>query len=131
MKVNHIGYLVENIEEGIQEFLKLGYFKLGEVIKDQDRKIYICFLKNEDTVVELVSPIDETSVVYEMHKKFRNMPYHICYEAEDLEATMREYRKQGFIIVQPVAPAIAFDNRKVVFLFNKSIGLIEIVEKII
>ncbi len=131
MKVNHIGYLVENIENGIQEFIKLGYLKLGEVIEDQDRKIHICFLKNEDTVVELVSPMDETSVVYEMHKKFRNMPYHICYEVEDIEAAMREYRKQGFIIVQSVAPAIAFNNRKVVFLFNKYIGMIEIVEKII
>lgn len=129
MRIHHIGYLVENIEEAIQVFAALGYFKLSEVIEDEDRKIFICFLKNEEMVVELVSAEDEASVISGMHKKLGNMPYHICYEADNIETAVRMYRKQGFIMVQPPAPAAALNNRRVAFLFNKYIGLIELVEK--
>lgn len=56
-------------------------------------------------------------------------PYHICYEVENIEEAILELKKQKFILVQKPQVAVAMNNKKVCFLFNKNTGLIELVEK--
>ena len=51
--------------------------------------------------------------------------YHYCYEVDDLNAKIIEYKKNGgFIIVKPT-PALLFENRLVSFI-NTPIGIIEL-----
>ena len=56
-------------------------------------------------------------------------PYHICYMVENMEAAVATLRSQRYVLVRKPEPAVAFDNRRVAFLYNKQVGLIEIVEK--
>ena len=56
-------------------------------------------------------------------------PYHICYEVENLENAISELQQNKFVLAKKEQPAIAFNNRKVVFLFHKEVGLIELLEK--
>lgn len=128
MKINHVGYLVGNIEKSIHSFEMLGYKKKTEVIRDLNRKIDICFMLQGGYTIELVSPIDETSVVYNTYKKVKEGPYHICYEVKNIEEAIRELKKKGYIAVQPIEEAIAFGGSLVVFMYHKYVGLIELVE---
>ena len=55
-------------------------------------------------------------------------PYHICYSADNLENEIENLKSQGFKEVIPPHKAIAFNNRRVVFMAKLSTGLFEIVE---
>lgn len=128
MKVNHIGYLVKHFEKAKKSFLNLGYKVISEVTHDQIRHVDICFLEKDHYVIELVSPYDKESVVAGMLKKYKNMPYHICYEVDGLDQAIEELEKVGYAVIGEPECAPAFDNRKVIFLMNANSGMIELLE---
>lgn len=55
-------------------------------------------------------------------------PYHICYLVDNIDSTVNELRKKKYILVSNPEKAIAIQNSRVCFLFNKNVGLIELVE---
>ncbi len=130
MKIHHIGYAVKNIEKSIEVFKRLEY-DIGEITRDDLRKVNICFVEKDGYVVELISPIDknEESVVDGVLKKSGNGPYHICYIVSNMEDGIRELKEKKFKPIIMPQEACAIDGKKVCFLFNKDIGLIEIVEE--
>lgn len=128
MEIHHIGYLVKNMQKAIDRFAGLGFsIERGSVI-DEYRGIDIVFMTNGDYRVELVSPITETSVVANTIKKLGNTPYHLCYYCDNIEETVEALKKEKFMQTDVAAPAPAIDGHRVCFLFNASIGLIELVE---
>lgn len=135
MKIEHVGYLCKDINKSIKAFLSLGYEQETAVfednVKDGDNKarnVNICFLRNGNYRVELVSPIDETSDVYATIKRQGEGPYHICYQVDDLESSVIELKQSGWMVLRRPAKAIAFNNNRVVFLFKAGVGTIELVE---
>lgn len=135
MRIDHIGYLCKDINKSIEVFLSLGYKQETEIFEDsvqagdnKPRNVFICFLRNGDYRVELVSPIDEMSDVYATIKRQGEGPYHICYQVEDLEESVLELKKAGWMMLKRPAQAIAFDNKLVAFLFKAGAGTIELVE---
>lgn len=128
MKIHHVGYLAKNIEKTGKKFLELGYEVEKEVVYDEYRQIDIEFLKNGDYRVELIQPKSEDSPMFPLLKRFKNSPYHFCYEVADLEHSVEELSQMGYTVIQEIAPAPAIDGRKVVFLNNISMGIIELVE---
>ena len=128
MKTDHIGYLVKNIEKSVKYFSDLGFQKEGEVVYDPLRDIDILFMTNDGYRVELVAPRSENSVVNSLYKKIGTSPYHICYCCDDIEEARNELREKGFVPVNESMPAVAFGNRNVCFLFNRNVGIIELVE---
>ena len=74
----------------MEAFQKLGYQAVSEITHDTMRLVDICFMQLDGYTIELVSPYDSDSVVYSMVKKYRNMPYHICYEWMNLVRHQQE-----------------------------------------
>ena len=128
MKINHIGYAVANMHDSIQSFELLGFYVLKETINDLKRNIEITFMKSNDTVIELISPLNSNSPVSNILKKMGNTPYHLCFETLDIGEKINQLKSNGFIAINAVDEAVAIDNKKIVFLYNKSIGIIELVE---
>lgn len=128
MRVHHVGYAVKDIEKAIAAFEALGYNKTSDITDDVGRGVKIVFVRNEHEMVELIAPNAENSAVDSVLKKNGPFPYHICYEAEDLDESMKCLRECGFITIIPAQAAPALENRRVVFLLNKNVGIIELVE---
>ncbi len=128
MKIHHIGYLAKNLGKTQKKFEELGYKIEREVKYDQIRKINIAFLKNGDYRVELIQPMDEDSPMYPLLKRFKNTPYHFCYEVENVDAAVDELSLKGYTVIQEPNIAPCIDDRRVVFLNNISMGIIELVE---
>ena len=129
LTVHHIGYLVKNIEKATAQFESLGYSIINEKCYDDYRKVDIVFLEKDGYTVELVSPVSEESVVWGLMGRYKNSPYHICYEAEDITAAADALTSQGFVAIDTPTPAPAIDGRKVQFLQGRFIGMIELVQK--
>jgi methylmalonyl-CoA/ethylmalonyl-CoA epimerase len=127
LKIHHIGYLVKKIEKAKQSFLSLGYEVEQDTVYDDIRKVDICFLIKDGYRVELVSPRSEDSVVAGLMKKYKNCPYHICYETADFNADFDALSANGFIAIDEPTPAPALQGRDVVFLNSASIGMIELI----
>ena len=98
LRVHHIGYLVKKIESAIRAFQNLGYETVQDTIYDEIRKVNICFLEKDGYCIELVSPAAEDSVVSGLLKKFKNSPYHICYETAHFEEDYQRLTNEGATI---------------------------------
>jgi methylmalonyl-CoA/ethylmalonyl-CoA epimerase len=129
MRVDHIGWLVRDIEKAAREFEALGYVRRSEPCYDAGRDADIVFLVNGGYTVELVAPKSESSVVWNLLKKNGPGPYHICYETEDLEASEAHLARAGFVKTLAAEAAPALGGRRVAFFAGRGSGMIELLEK--
>ena len=102
-------------------------------VVDPIQDVRIAFLTPEEgsgnPVIELLAPANEKSPVNRILQKVGVSPYHFCYETSDIEASMADLKRQGFVVVSKPVSACALGNKKVCFLFSKKVGLIELVER--
>lgn len=125
---HHIGIAVNDIEETAFFYLAAGYEKT-ETVYDPAQNVHICFLKKEGMpMLELLAPHDETSPVFNTLQKNGVTPYHCCYEVNDIEEAIAKLRKMHYVATSKPVPAVAIEDRRVCFLYNKRVGLIELVE---
>lgn len=127
LKVHHIGYLVKRIEKAKQTFETLGYRTEQDIVRDNIRKVDICFLVKDGYRIELVSPVSEDSVVYGLLKKYKNCPYHICYETADYDSDYEALRSEGFLPIDTPTSAPALSGKDVVFMNHAALGMIELI----
>ena len=127
MRIDHIGYAVKNIDKARKGMEALGY-TFDPTIEDKERNIFIAFGELDGYRVELVAPMGESSPVDMYLSKIGPTPYHICYRSSAIEADIEKLKAGRFKVSVPLAPAIAFNNKRVVFLYSLSVGLVEIVE---
>lgn len=128
-KIHHYGFATSDIIKSSEYFMYLGYKIISDVIYDEKQNVKLLFLEVNGHVLELVSPIDKKSPVYNIIQKSSSTLYHICYEVESLETAIIEFRKKGFIQILKPIEAVAFDNRKITFFYHTSTGLIEFLEE--
>jgi len=128
IRIHHTGYAVANLTDSAAEFLRLGYRKVGQQTVDSERNVVIQFMRNGDYLVELIAPLNDKAPVKGILRKVGPTPYHICYEADDLDSEVEKLSGDGYLVVERQAPAPAIRDRRVAFLFKKDLGLIELVE---
>ena len=129
MRFHHIGYLIKDMEKAIKEFERLGFEKEGTVKYDCLRKVNLCFLNMRGGVkVELVSPAEKDSVVYDLIKRYRNMPYHLCYVCKDLDGNLKKLCREGYVQIDEPCAAPLLENKRVVLLMSPDIGMLELLE---
>lgn len=131
MKIDHIGYAVKRMDRALSAFAGLG-FVFEPVIDDVDRNVKLAFGEKDGYRIELVAPLDKKaeSPVDQYLSNNVGTPYHICYQSDELDSDVEELEKQGFKVVIKPRAAIAFGGRRVVFMMNIGLGLMEIVENI-
>lgn len=128
MKFHHIGVAVKDIEKTVAIYVQGGY-KQSRTTFDPLQNVNVCWLtKDGMPTVELLAPIDEKSPVCNILEKNGVTPYHICYAVEDIEEAIAKLHKMKYVVVSKPKVAPAINNSRVGFLFNKNVGLIELVE---
>ena len=128
MNIHHVGYLTKDLNKAQDEFSALGFVVEQEKAYDEHRKINISFIINGNYRVELIEPVDDSSPMYPLLKRYKNTPYHICYEVDDLEASIAELSTKGYTVMQEPLEAPCIENKRVSFLINSNLGIIELVE---
>lgn len=129
MVVDHIGYVVNNIEDAVERFTKqYGFSILHNVIYDPLQKVRLAMIISSDYRIELIEPVDEHSPSYDFMRKGGGF-HHFCYAVADMEQAIKDLQaKDHLLFVKPVK-AILFGGKKVAFLFSrKDKKVIELVE---
>ncbi len=99
---------------------------------DPIQKVAVNFLTTSDhdaVEIELIAPLTEDSPIRAMLAKGGGGAYHLCFETNDLEAALNHARKNGCIIVSGPVPAVAFQNRRIAWIYTSSRQLFELVEE--
>ena len=126
---HHVGIATADIEGSIRFYEELGYTS-SEIYNDPEQKAAIALLQRQNgPILELISPTDKASPVQGWVDRIRCGAYHICYVVDDLEEAMSFLKKTGSVLVYGPVPAIAFGLRRVVFLWGKTSGLVELLEQ--
>ncbi len=129
VKFHHFGIACREIDKTAEAYAQLGYSK-GDTVFDPLQNINICFLTHSEMpLVELLSPVDENSPVVQILEKNGVTPYHTCYTVEDLDSAIKSFKRLRYVVVSKPKQAFAIDGRRVAFLYNADMGLIELVEK--
>lgn len=128
MKFHHIGVAVKDIDATAIIYEGAGY-RRSNVVFDPVQNVNICWLTKEGTpIVELLAPVNEASPVCKTLEKNGVTPYHCCYVVESIDEAVKLLRKEKYVLTSKPESAVAFCGSRVCFLYNKNVGLIELVE---
>lgn len=134
MRLHHLAYAVEDIDKAADKFGLLGFVRDGEVVDDESRGVKIVFMELKEgalpTRIELVAPLHKDSPVAGRleDSKGVSVPYHLCFEVDELEEACRALMEEGFLPISKALPAPAIRDAPVQFFFSGDAGLIELVE---
>jgi methylmalonyl-CoA/ethylmalonyl-CoA epimerase len=109
----------------------LGYRIISGPFDDPTQKVRVVFLAKSDSDVveiELIAPGSEDSPVQSMLKKSGGGAYHLCFETNDIETALSRASAQGCVVVSQPVPAVAFQGRRIAWIYTPSRQLFEIVE---
>jgi len=131
-KLRHVGVAVPKLGPTTDALEALfGYKVVSGPFDDPIQKVSVNFLaKSENDVaeIELVAPLGEGSPITSMLAKGGGAAYHLCFETSDIEQAVAHAKKNGCIIVSPPVPAVAFNGRKIAWIYTRSRQLFELVE---
>lgn len=131
-RLHHIGFVVREIKTEIAGFVKSveGSWD-SQIFHDPLQKVRVTFLRGAsptDALIELIEPAADDSPVTKFLQKGGGL-HHLCYEVADLDAHLAKVRSLGAVVVKPALPAVAFDNRRIGWVFTKQKLLIEFLER--
>jgi methylmalonyl-CoA/ethylmalonyl-CoA epimerase len=131
-KLRHVGVAVPALGPATDTLEALfGYRVISGPFDDPIQKVSVNFLTQSDKDVpeiELIAPLSEDSPITSMLAKGNGGAYHLCFETTDIEQALIHAKNNGCIIVSPAVPAVAFNGRKIAWIYTRSRQLFELVE---
>jgi len=131
-KLRHVGVAVPSLDATTELLRDLfGYQVVSGPFDDPIQKVTVNFLKTSDAEqaeIELIAPLTPDSPIASMLAKNGGGSYHLCFQTSDIEAALAHAVSLGCMVVASPAPAVAFDGRKIAWLYTKSRQLFELVE---
>jgi methylmalonyl-CoA/ethylmalonyl-CoA epimerase len=132
LRLKHVGVAVADLARAIPVYTDLfGYRLLSGPFDDPIQQVSVCFMGHGDPgeiEIELVAPLTPQSPVRRMLANGGGA-YHTCYETPDLDASVAELTAKRCVLVSEPAPAVAFEGRRIVWLFTPTRQLLELVER--
>ncbi len=129
---HHIGFVVASIQASVQGFLdSLSAEWDGTIFHDPNQVVRVTFLRGKhasDPLFELIEPAGEKSPVIPFLKRGGGL-HHLCYEIDNLEEQLALSRAQGGLVVRPPLPAVAFEGRRIAWVYTKNKLLLEFLER--
>jgi methylmalonyl-CoA/ethylmalonyl-CoA epimerase len=101
-RLRHIGIIGEHFERVVERFKGFG-FNCTEMIELKEVGARIAFLPIGDTMLELICHTGPDNGQDKMVSVVRDHPgtiNHICFEVDDLRATIKEFEKNGAKLVE-------------------------------
>lgn len=129
---HHVGYVVTSIDAVGEDFARsLGASWDGRIIHDPLQEARVSFMRcggPDSPAVELVEPAGDKSPLQKFVARGGGL-HHICYEVDSLDAQLEQSRAAGCLVVKNPLPAVAFDGRRIAWVYTRQKLLIEYLER--
>ena len=129
MIIDHVGVVVASLEEAARYYTTLfGLRAVGERVVDPLQDVELQFLEDDGGArVELIRPLNAGSPAARALKHGGGLN-HICYRVANLESSVQALVAHDAKVVREPLPAVAFNGRRVAFLYTRQRELVEFVE---
>jgi methylmalonyl-CoA/ethylmalonyl-CoA epimerase len=131
-KLRHVGVAVPSLDPATDTLATLfGYRVISGPFDDPIQKVSVNFLTQSDNDVaeiELIAPLGQDSPINAMLAKSGGGAYHLCFETTDIEQALVHAKDNGCIVVSGPVPAVAFNGRRIAWIYTRSRQLFELVE---
>jgi methylmalonyl-CoA/ethylmalonyl-CoA epimerase len=131
-KLRHVGVAVPSLDPATESLSTLfGYRVISGPFDDPIQKVSVNFLTQSDNDVaeiELIAPLGQDSPITAMLAKSGGGAYHLCFETSDIEQALVHAKNNGCIVISGPVPAVAFNGRRIAWIYTKSRQLFELVE---
>jgi len=117
-RLHHVGIAVSSIEDAIPGL---------QSVEDPIQQVRVAFADLAGLTIELIEPVNEQSPIDQSLKKGVKL-LHICVEVPSLDTALKFGAENGFRKISSIQPAVAFEMRKIVWVFNAVFGLVELLE---
>ena len=135
-KLLHVGVAVPEIMAAAEMFATLfGSEVVSGPFDDPIQKVTVNFLTQagengaDAAEIELIAPLTADAPIQTMLKKTGGGAYHLCFETNRLERALEHLRAQRCLVVSAPAPAVAFEGRRIAWLYTPTRMLVELVEQ--
>jgi len=130
-KLEHIGIAVKNLQQANELFTKLlgsAHYKVEEV---ESEGVKTSFFDIGGVKIELLEASHDDSPIAKFIDKRGEGIHHLAFEVSNIDESIQEYEKKGFVPIHPKAKKGA-DNKLICFLHPKTTGgvLIELCQEI-
>jgi len=116
---DHVGIAVNSINDTLKNVQK---------VVDPLQNVGVALININHFKIELVEPLNKSSPVTKILEKGQSI-YHICFKVQNIQVAIELARKNGFHCIAKPAPAKAFKDKRIAWLFSRTYGLIELLEK--
>lgn len=126
--VDHVAVTTPVFDQTLADYLGLPGARLlkGPALNPVQKVTYAFVVLREGFTIEVLGLAEDSPI--ERHVKHGGGPYHFCYAVGDIEASIALAESGGAkLLVQPTED-VAFDGRRVAFLFHDAHGVFELVE---
>ncbi len=126
--VDHLAVTTSDLEATLQDYLSLAGAKLlkGPGVNTKQRVSYAFVQLPGGYTVEILAADDKSPI--DKHLENGGGPYHFCYAVADIIESIDLAERHGARLVAPPTADVAFDGRKVAFLFHNTHGIFELVQ---
>ncbi|MGD9577984.1 MAG: VOC family protein [Syntrophorhabdus sp.] len=141
LKLDHIGFVVENISKFKELFSTVGIDVGTKAIVNPLQKVSASFVnvgEKDDIYIELLEPVSDDSPISKFLQNRGGGLHHLCFQVDDIEKTARELNAKGFRMVVSPEDCTAYDinlsrkcqdSTKIAFFIISKGVLIELIEK--
>jgi methylmalonyl-CoA/ethylmalonyl-CoA epimerase len=101
-KLRHIGVMTENLERAVEKFRGFG-LPCTEIKENKQIELRVGFLSIGDTSLEIIchtGPDKGDDPVTNVVRGQKGTINHLCFEVDNLEATIRDFERNGAKLIE-------------------------------
>ena len=130
-KLNHVAIAVPNVKNAASKYKDMLGAKVSDIIELPDHGVKTIFVNLNNTKIELIEPLGESSPIESyLKRKPDGGMHHICYEVQNINDACKKLTDNGATILGSGKPSIGAHGKPVIFLHPKNFNgtLIELEE---
>jgi len=101
-KLHHVAVAVDSVDDALKYYRDILGLEEISTMTLEDRGLKVALIKAGPSEIELLEPTNEDSTVRKFLDRRGPGLHHVCFEVEDVEASMRHFEKNGATFIDPV-----------------------------
>lgn len=101
-RLDHVGIVVQDMDAALATYCDQLGFQLLERVTIEEQLVTAAFLDGHNSTLELISPTDDESGTARYLRNRGEGTHHICFEVDDIVATLAAYRDAGVQLIDEV-----------------------------